>query len=182
MGGQSTNPPVLNVADVELMPRPAAFAATGPATAVFDARLGRVSSRLGARKLGYNVTAIPPGKAAFPCHCHHVNEEMFFVLDGAGEVRVGAETYPIRAGDVIACPPSGPERAHQIRNTGAVELRYLAVSTKLSPEIAEYPDSEKFGVLAELSASPGGEPRVFRFIGREGLGVDYWDGEGQGDA
>jgi uncharacterized cupin superfamily protein len=173
------NPRVLNVADVELLPRPAAFAATGPAAAVFDARRGELSSRLGAQKLGYNLTAIPPGKAAFPRHCHHMNEEMFFVLDGTGEARVGGETYPIRAGDVVACPPGGPETAHQIRNTGTVELRYLAVSTKLSPEVAEYPDSGKFGVLSEFPADAGGQTRVFRFVGRESLAVGYWDGEGE---
>jgi uncharacterized cupin superfamily protein len=175
------NHPVLNVSDVELMPRPTALAPTGRAAAVFDARLGQLASRLGAEKLGYNVTAVPPGKAAVPFHCHRVNEEMFFVLEGTGVVRLGAETYPIRAGDVIACPAGGPEKAHQIRNTGAVELRYLAVSTKLSPEIAEYPDSGKFGVLAEFPALAGGEATVFRYVGKQSLGVDYWEGEGEAD-
>ena len=54
-----------------------------------------------------------------------------------------------KLGDIIACPPGGPETAHQILNTGNEELRYLAVSTKPSPEICDYPDSGKFGVLAE---------------------------------
>jgi uncharacterized cupin superfamily protein len=79
-------------------------------------------------------------------------------------------------GDVIACPPGGPETAHQIINTGNEELRYLAVSTKISPEICEYPDSKKFGILGEFS-SPAGTPKVFRYIGREEKSVDYWDDE-----
>jgi uncharacterized cupin superfamily protein len=170
--------PILNLADLELLPRPAAFAATGPAAARFDARSGQIAPRLGAQKLGYNVTAVPPGKAAFPFHCHRVNEEMFFVLQGAGEIRIGTATYPIRQGDFIACPPGGPDKAHQIKNTGADELRYLAVSTKLSPEIAEYPDSGKFGVLAEYGPGPDGKPQGLRFIGKETLNVNYWEGEG----
>jgi uncharacterized cupin superfamily protein len=169
--------PILNLADLELLPRPAAFAATGPAAARFDARSGQIASRLGAQKLGYNVTAVPPGKAAFPFHCHRVNEEMFFVLQGSGEIRIGTATYPIRQGDFIACPPGGPDKAHQISNTGADELRYLAVSTKLYPEIAEYPDSGKFGVLAEYSPGPDGKPQGFRFVGKESLNVNYWEGE-----
>lgn len=50
------------------------------------------------------------------------------------------------------------------------------MSTKLSPEIGEYPDSGKFGVLAEFPAGPDGKPQMFRFIGRESLGIDYWEG------
>jgi uncharacterized cupin superfamily protein len=169
--------PILNLADVELQPRPAAFAATGAAAERYDARMGFIAPRLGAQKLGYNLTAVPPGKRAFPFHNHRINEEMFFVVDGTGEIRIGDAVYPIRPGDVIACPPGGREVAHQIVNTGTVELRYLAVSTKLSPDIAEYPDSGKFGVLAEYPPGPEGKPRTFRFVGRENLNVGYWEGE-----
>lgn len=169
--------PVINIADIELEPRPAAFAPTGSACERFDARMGLIGPRIGAQKLGYNITAVPPGKCAFPFHSHRANEEMFFVLQGSGEVRIGAEIYPIRAGDVIACPAGGRETAHQISNTGSEELRYLAVSTKLSPEIAEYPDSGKFGVLAELPPSPDGKPQRFVFVGRQTQSLDYWDGE-----
>lgn len=144
----------------------------------FQARLGAIGPRLGCRLLGCNVTVLPPGKAAFPLHNHHVNEELFLVLEGEGEVRIGGSRFAIRTGDVISCPPGGPETAHQIVNTSdTVELRFFAVSTKLSPEIAEYPESGKFGVLAELSPAPDGTPRTMRFVGRETDGLDYWDGE-----
>lgn len=100
---------------------------------------------------------------------------MFFVLEGTGEVRIGDAVYPIRAGDVIACPPGGAETAHQIANTGEVELKYLAVSTKMMPEIAEYPDSGKFGILAEFPGAPGEKPKGFRFVSRESESIPYWD-------
>lgn len=169
--------PVINIADIELRPRPPAFAATGPAAERYEARMGMIAPLLGAQKLGYNLTSVPPGKRAFPFHNHHVNEEMFFILEGTGEVRIGTAVHPLRAGDVVACPPGGPETAHQIVNTGAVELKYLAISTKQYPEVAEYPDSGKFGVLAELAPGADGKPRSFRFVGREALNVNYWEGE-----
>jgi uncharacterized cupin superfamily protein len=169
--------PIVNIDDLEFQPRPQAFAAKGPAAERFDAKMAAVSQRLGAQKLGYNITAVPPGKRAFPFHNHRVNEEMFFVLSGTGEIRIGEQKFNIRPGDIIACPPGGKEAAHQIMNTGKDELRYLAVSTKLSPEIAEYPDSGKFGVLAEFPSSASGNPQMFRFVGRNQQGVDYWDGE-----
>ncbi|MGL6291176.1 MAG: cupin domain-containing protein, partial [Silanimonas sp.] len=73
------------------------------------AMVAPISPRIGAQKLGYNLTIVPPGKAAFPAHNHYGNEEMFLVLEGEGELRVGDARYPLRAGDVVACPVGGPE-------------------------------------------------------------------------
>jgi len=165
--------PILNIADVELkewLPVPEAMQER------FGARFGQLGIPLGAQKLGYNLTVIEPGKRAFPFHNHRVNEEMFFVIEGTGELRVGEATHAIRAGDVIACPPGGAETAHQIRNTGATEMRVLAVSTRMWPEIADYPDSGKFGVLS-MSQGADGKPEVFRHMARPDSSLDYWDGE-----
>lgn len=169
--------PIINIADIELKPRPAAFAPPGAAADRFEARFGRIGQRIGAQQLGYNVTAVPPGKRAFPTHSHRVNEEMFFVLQGSGELHVGTQAYPLRNGDFIACPAGGVETAHQIVNTGSEELRYLAVSTQRWPEICEYPDSEKFGVFGVFPGAADSKPTLFRHLGRDAQSLDYWDGE-----
>lgn len=169
--------PIVNIEDIELAPWPPGAAISGPAAGRYEARMGFIGPRLGASKLGYNVTAVPSGKSAFPLHNHHVNEEMFFILEGSGEIRIGDRTYPVRSGDIIACPPGGPETAHKIVNTGEQELRYLSVSTKQSPEVVDYPDSGKFGVLAELAPDADGKPQRFTFLGRGGDSLDYWEGE-----
>jgi len=145
----------------------------------FAARLGAIGPRIGARNLGYNLTILAPGKCAFPFHSHRVNEEMFFILEGDGEVRLGEDRHPIRSGDVIACPPGGPETAHQIINSSeSAEMKFLAVSTQLSPEVAEYPDSKKTGVMSQLPAGSDDKPRVLRFVVKEDTGfADYWDDE-----
>lgn len=161
---------ILNVADIE-------YRDWGHGDR-FAAKLGAVGTRVGAQKLGYNVTVVPPGKRAFPLHNHHVNEEMFFVLEGEGELRIGKEKRALRSGDIVACPPGGPETAHQIVNTSAtVELKYLAVSTNLSPEVVDYPESGKFGVRLDLPAGPDGKTSMFRFIGKAQASGDYWEGE-----
>ncbi|MGN6512717.1 MAG: cupin domain-containing protein [Lysobacteraceae bacterium] len=172
-----TAKPLLNLDEITLQPRPPRFSATGEAAQRYDARMAQIAPRIGARLLGCNVTAVPPGKRAFPAHNHRVNEELFFILEGHGELRVGEATWPVRAGDIIACPPGGPETAHQLRNTGEAELKYLAVSTKLSPDICEYPDSGKFGVMADFGTDAAGAPRGFHYIGRTGDAHDYWEGE-----
>ncbi|MEV8522215.1 cupin domain-containing protein [Dyella marensis] len=168
---------IVNIADVEPQPVPLAFAPTGTAAERYGPRVARISAQLGAQKLGYNITVLPPGKRGYPFHNHRVNEEMFFVLEGEGEVRIGEERHPIRVGDIIACPPGGPESAHQIANTGDKDLRYLSISTREYPEVCEYPDSGKFGVMAEYPPAADGTPQFFRVVGRQGESVDYWEGE-----
>jgi uncharacterized cupin superfamily protein len=130
------------------------------------------SDGIGARKLGYNLTILPPGKAQCPLHSHRAEEEMFLILDGQGELRFGSERYPIRKHDVIACPTGGPEVAHQIINTGTVPLRYLAVSNVAEIEACEYPDSNKVLVVA----GPRGA-RGLRNMFRGENTVDYYDRE-----
>jgi uncharacterized cupin superfamily protein len=169
--------PVINIADIALEPWPPGARLTEAAAERYDAKMGFIGPRIGAQKLGYNITAVPPGKSAFPLHNHHVNEEMFYILQGSGEVMIGQETYSVRAGDFIACPPGGKERAHKMFNTGNEELRYLAVSTKISPELVEYPDSGKFGILHELAPGSDGKPQRFVFVGRDTDSRDYWEGE-----
>lgn len=168
---------IINLADMPFLSMPAALGPKGEAAQRYEARMAMVSRAIGARQLGYNVTELPPGKRAFPFHNHRVNEEMFLVLEGHGEVRLGTETLVLRAGDFLACPAGGPDAAHQIVNTGATRLRYLVVSTTITPELVDYPDTGKFGVLAEFPAGPNEPPQVFRFVGRESNAVDYWEGE-----
>ena len=143
----------------------------------FDAKLAPIGTRIGAKKLGYNLTIVAPGKRAFPYHNHHANEEMFCIVAGAGVLRYGQEEYPVREGDVIACPPGGRETAHQLINTGATELRFLAVSTTIDTEVWEYPDSGKWGAVG---GRPPGRPQEATFAGRyvgEAQTIDYWEGE-----
>jgi uncharacterized cupin superfamily protein len=144
---------------------------------LFEARLGPIASRIGARLLGYRLTVLPPGKRAWPFHSHYSNEEMFFVLEGTGLLRLGDRNEAIRAGDFICAPPGGTETAHQIINDSEGELRYLCVSTMNEPDVAEYPDSGKFGVLA--GSAPGGDKskRTFSHVGVKTSQVDYWLGE-----
>src|SRR5215471_17139409 len=115
---------------------------------VYTSSRGQISNHIGAKKLGYNLTVLPPGKVQCPFHSHHGEEEMFFILEGEGELRFGDQRYPIRANDVIACPTGGAEAAHQIINTGTKTMRYLSVSTRADLDACEYPDSGKVLVVS----------------------------------
>ena len=126
---------------------------------------------LGLTKLGCSVVAVAPGASGWPFHSHRINDELFVVLAGSGELRLGDARHRVQAGDLVGCPAGGPETAHQLVNTGSVELRYLAISSNLDPEICEYPDSGK------VAAYSGNRAAGFYHMSRAADLRDYWEGE-----
>ena len=144
-----------------------------PHGSMFGGRRQRVGAHLGADKLGYSFYAVPPGKTAFPYHGHASNEEMIYILEGSGLLRLGEEQLQVCAGTVIACPV-GAELPHQLINTGTEELRYLVVSTMTFPDVCEYPDSNKIGAYATAAVGSKAGHRALYFKDTK---VDYYDGE-----
>ncbi|MBB4065495.1 cupin domain-containing protein [Gellertiella hungarica] len=136
-----------------------------------DVRLGAL---LGLRNLGIAYSEVAPGKSGCPFHNHHVEDELFVILEGEGTYRIGHERIPVRAGHVLGAPAGGPDTAHQLINTGSVPLRYLSISTKAATEICEYPDSGKF--LAKTIDPETGKYRFNQMVS-EGDSIDYWHGE-----
>lgn len=156
--------PIMNLADV-------AFDDVEE-NGLYTSRRASIAKHIGAQKLGYNLTELPPGKSQCPFHNHHAEEEMFFILEGEGELRFGDQRYPIRVHDVIACPPGGREVAHQIFNTGVSTMRYLSISTVAELEACEYPDSNKILIVSDRDGQ-----RKFRGMYRAETDVDYYDRE-----
>jgi len=80
----------------------------------------------GSAQLSFGAAEIDPGKE-IPIHRHKIGdryvEEGFFVLDGEGEVRVGDQSSPIRAGSFCVMSPA--EGFHSIRNTGSKGLKFV---------------------------------------------------------
>jgi len=143
----------------------------------FQAARARVSSKIGAEKLGYAVVRLKPGKRAWPYHSHYVVEEMFYVLEGSGTLRHADREYPLQAGDFI-CSPADPDQPHQIINTSDKDLSYIALSTNDHTDVFLYPDSGKYGVWHGKTREPGA-PGTFSLFARKDTAVNYWDGEAE---
>ena len=80
----------------------------------------------GSQQLSLGAAEIDPGKE-IPIHRHRIGdryvEEGFFVIEGNGEVRVGEQSSPIRAGSFCIMSPA--DGFHSIRNTGDTTLRFV---------------------------------------------------------
>lgn len=141
------------------------------------ARLAGVGRALGTSQIGVTLTVTPPGKAAWPRHFHHVNEELFLVLSGEATLRYGDARQTLRPGDMARIAP-GTGIPFQLINEGAVELRYLAFSGLAATDVFEYPDSGKIGLVTG-GGGPMRGPQRRRFFAPTSAEVDYWDGEPQ---
>ena len=88
---------------------------------------------------------IPPGKAAFPYHYHVKNEEMYYILSGAGTLKTPQGERAVKAGDFLFFP-ANESGAHKLTNTGSEPLTYLDFDTAHDIDVTLYPDSDKIAV------------------------------------
>ena len=87
---QNNIKPVARIADLELEPF-----SQGVSYQSADAG---IAERIGLTQIGANYSEVPPGKSGCPCHVHHVQDEMFIILEGEGTYRFGAGSYQVVAG------------------------------------------------------------------------------------
>jgi len=71
------------------------------------------------------LVVLEPGEAP-PLHKHDDTEQIFYVLEGEGTLRIGSgmQPHPVHPGDVVRIPPT---TLHSIQCAGKQPLRYLAV-------------------------------------------------------
>ncbi len=148
---------------------------THAGTGRFAVQWKSLTNAIGMEKLGARLNRVPPGQTAWPYHRHFANEELVIVVSGSGALRYDDVEHPLRVGDAVAFLANGP--AHQVRNTGSEDLVYWCISTQIVPDVFEYPDAAKIGVIAG-GAPPGkrGDRAVAKWWRGED-DVDYWEGE-----
>ena len=81
---------------------------------------------------------LEPGEAP-PVHTHPDAEQVFFVLEGEGDLGVGAdaaERHPLRVGDFVRTPPGVP---HSVRCVGDSRFVYLSIDCFTAGPPAEEP-------------------------------------------
>ena len=64
---------------------------------------------------------LPAGGATTP-HRHEQTEEIYYILEGRGDMRVADREFEVGPGDAIAIPPGA---VHQITNVGFTVLKFL---------------------------------------------------------
>jgi mannose-6-phosphate isomerase-like protein (cupin superfamily) len=68
-----------------------------------------------------DVYGLEPGQEQAG-HRHAVGDKLYYVLEGRGRIRVGAEEWDVGPGDLV-CAPAGED--HAVRNPGPARLALL---------------------------------------------------------
>ncbi len=89
-------------------------------------------------------------------HFHHGSEELLIVLSGHLTLRTPDGTRKLEAGDVVHFP-IGPQGAHGITHEADEPARYLMISTRVSPDATEYPDTRRLAVYGRTKNQFGEE-------------------------
>lgn len=77
-------------------------------------------------KLHLHVSEVGPGTRAHPPH-QHDGQEIFYVLEGEGEVVIGDDVHKVNGGEAIHV---NCEVLHGISNAGAGQMRYAVIIAK----------------------------------------------------
>jgi uncharacterized cupin superfamily protein len=129
--------------------------------------MARFGPRIGAAQMGATLYELPSGQSICPYHYEYPEEEWVVVLSGRVTVRHPGGEQELGEGDIVCFPP-GPDGAHKVTCLGDDVARVLMTSTKQTPAIAVYPDSDKVAIFP-------GDDRDRLTMRRATL--DYWDGE-----
>ena len=130
----------------------------------------QIGPLLGASRLGARVYDLPPGQRVCPYHYEYNNEEWLLVVEGRPTLRTPTGTHELRPGDVVAFP-EGPGGAHTTANDSGEDVRIVMLSSKRTPKVTVYPDSDKIAIY-RLQGDEADEVIVKR-----SAATGYWDGE-----
>ncbi|HEU5207581.1 MAG TPA: cupin domain-containing protein, partial [Gaiellaceae bacterium] len=122
---------------------------------------------MGSVKTGIRHAEVFPGKLNTAPHYHALEEEIFVVLGGDGELLLweedGVAEHPVRTGSVVV-RPAGTGIAHAFRG-GADGMSLLMYGPREPGEVCYYPRSGKVYFIG------------LELITRVGEQLDYWEGE-----
>jgi uncharacterized cupin superfamily protein len=149
---------IVNIADLDPVERE---------TATIGRRVRFPGREAGSKRTGLRHSEVLPGKLNSPPHCHSLEEEIFVVLDGTGDLLLweegGVEEHPVRAGSIVVRPPSTGV-AHSFR-AGDQGMTLLMYGPREPGEVCYYPRSGKVYYVGLGLVTRVGEP------------LDYWEGE-----
>lgn len=81
-----------------------------------------------------------PAGASVGRHYHVETEELYYILDGTGEMTIDDETREVATGDCVLIPRGS---VHTLRNTGANAMRLLLVCGPAYSVADHYPATDE---------------------------------------
>ena len=111
----------------------------------YEGKSAEVARPLKSMKLGFHIEILSPKKYSCPYHYHHIEEELFYIIDGEATLRQNNKYQTISKGDLIFFG-LGEEYSHQFYNHTEKDFKFIAISNLDKSDIAYYPDSGKVNI------------------------------------
>lgn len=96
----------------------------------------------GLTQFGALIEELPPGSRSAHKHWHAAEDELIYILSGAGTLIEGDTERAVSAGDA-ATFRAGVPLGHCLVNTSDAPLRYLVVGTRADQDRVTYPDHDR---------------------------------------
>ena len=74
-----------------------------------------------------SINRLPAGAAVPFVHAHKANEELYGVLEGAGEIYIDGKVHKIAAGDWFVVRPAGHRAIRALADSG---IAFICIQTK----------------------------------------------------
>jgi uncharacterized cupin superfamily protein len=112
----------------------------------FRTRMGdrgkrRLGEACGLEHLGVNLVTLAPGGQSALRHCHTLEDEFVYVLEGEVMLVTNEGEQVLRAGE-CAGYPAGKRNAHHFINRSGAAVRYLEIGNREPGDTAFYPDDD----------------------------------------
>jgi mannose-6-phosphate isomerase-like protein (cupin superfamily) len=119
-----------------------------PDRSVRDLKLIYPETGFNAMTLCLGVVEIEPGHHS-PLHRHRC-EEVYYVVQGTGELESDGRRYPLRPGCAVL---NRPGVLHRVHNTGTEALRLVVVGgVMLVPLLPNWPTQSPYEIVEDSSA------------------------------
>jgi mannose-6-phosphate isomerase-like protein (cupin superfamily) len=109
-----------------------------------------VDAEIGARQVDLHLNTVNPGTAPGPYHLHRQVENVYYVLEGKGCIRIDGVDHIVAPGQAVFIPKGVP---HSVHNPGEEPLRLLEIYAPVDVDFVEVSDPSGPGTAVESPQS-----------------------------
>jgi len=149
------------------LPKEATLHIRHPLNPKSEVYMTMLSDPTGLKRVGVNLSRIPPGRESYLPHAHAIQEEWVFVVSGRGQAQIGETLHDIGPGDFLGFPTDGT--VHHLLNSGDVDLVVLQGGERGPYEVASFPTVGKRMLFTE-----GEQAQFFPASAMESLPFSAW--------
>ena len=115
---------------------------------VFGRERKRLGNAAGLDQFGVNLTTLKPGAASSLRHCHEMEDEFVYILEGRPTLLTDAGRTPLAPGDSAGFK-AGTGDSHCLINETETDVVYLEIGDRSAGDVVVYPEDDLKAVMVD---------------------------------